>query len=300
MSLPKNDIKKKISIVILCAGKGTRLKKITRNLPKPLIRIEVLNNISILHHIINNLIKLGTRQIGIVVGYLGNTIREFISKLERNYPVMQNKLIILDTKNQYKYGSLYSFLSIIKNKDFFTSRNHYLVIPGDTIFDYNILKDVLSITSKKIDLICNHPIVFYRTTGLKPLKERYSKNRIISSAEITKVGSEIVLKKISRLKIKEIRSKDVLNQIIPITALSYESINEMLDLNRESQNTTIWQTLNNMIFNGKKILVFNIENKYDFYDIDYLSDIKKIKKKKRTIGAPINLGVIDSKELKKE
>ena len=109
----------------------------------------------------------------------------------------------------------------------------------------------------------------------------------------------MVLRKISQLKIREINYKDVLNQIIPITAFSYDLINEMSNLNRESPNTTIWQILNNMIFNGKKVLVFNIENKYDFYDIDYLYDIKKIKKKKRTIGAPINLGIIDSKELKK-
>ncbi|MFX0040469.1 MAG: sugar phosphate nucleotidyltransferase [Candidatus Heimdallarchaeota archaeon] len=281
MSLPKNDIKKKISIVVLCAGKGTRLKKITRNLPKPLIKIERLNNISILHHIINNLIKLEIKQIGIVVGYLGDTIREFISTLEKNYQVMQNKLIILDTENQYKYGPLYSFLSIIKNKDFFTSRNHYLVIPGDTIFDYDILKEVLSIVSNKIDLIQNHPFVFYRTIGLKPLEEIYSKNRIISIADIAKIGSEMVLKKISQLKIREIRSQNVLNQLIPITALSYDSINEILNLNRENLNTTVWQTLNHMIFNGKKILVFDIENKYDFYDIDYLYDIKKLKKKRK-------------------
>ena len=278
LSLQKSNFKENISAVILCAGEGKRLNQITQTIPKPLIKIEILNNISILNHIINSLINLEINQIGIVIGYLGQTIREAILTLEKNNQALINKLIIIDTEDQYKFGPLYSFLSIIKNKNFFRSRNYYLVFPGDTIYDYNILKQVLSIISNNFSLIQHHPIIFYRNIGLKPLKELYNINRIISNIEITKLGSEIILKKINQLKVGDIHTKKVLNQVIPITALSYDSINEILNLNREKRNT-IWETLNYMAFNGKKVLVFEIDNNYNFYDIDYENDLEKLKEK---------------------
>ncbi len=280
LSLQKNNFKEKISAVILCAGQGKRLNQITQIIPKPLIKIERLNNISILNHIINGLINLEIKQIGIVIGYLGETIREAISTLEKNDQTVENKLTIIDTEDQYKFGPLYSFLSIIKNKNFFRSRNYYLVFPGDTIYDYNILKQVLSIISNNFSLIQYYPIIFYRNMRLKRLKELYNINRIISNAEVIKLGSEIILKKINQLKVGEIHTKKVLNQVIPITALNYDSINEILNLNQEKPNT-IWETLNYIAFNGKKVLAFQIDNKYNFYDIDYENDLKKLKGKKR-------------------
>ena len=135
LSLQRNDFKEKICAIILCAGEGKRLKEITKSLPKPLIKIEKLNNISIINHIINNLINLEINQIAIVIGYLGEMIQEYISSITNNNELLQKKLIIIDTEKQYKLGPLYSFLSITKNSNFFTNSNYYVLIPGDTIFD---------------------------------------------------------------------------------------------------------------------------------------------------------------------
>jgi len=221
LSLLKNDFKDKLSIVILCAGEGTRLKEITKNIPKPLIKIEILNNTSILNHTINNLINLGIKQIAIVIGYLGDTIRDFISTIIKNNGSLQDKLIIINTENQYKLGPLYSFLSITKNKTFFNPDNFYIMIPA-----------------------------------------------------------EIVLKRISQVKLSDIPYKDVLNQFIPIFALSYDSINEILKLKDEIPIRTVWETINYMIVNGKKIFAFEIENKDHFYDIDNIDDLTNLNKKK--------------------
>ena len=38
------------NLVILCGGKGTRIGKITKNIPKPIIKI---NGINFLQHLIN-------------------------------------------------------------------------------------------------------------------------------------------------------------------------------------------------------------------------------------------------------
>jgi NDP-sugar pyrophosphorylase family protein len=274
LSLQENDFKEKISAVILCAGEGKRLKQITKTIPKPLLKIKKLNNTQILEHIINNLINIEINQIGIVVGYLGDSVRKFILTLEKNNQSIKDKLIIIDSEKDYRLGPLFSFLSIIKNKDFFTPKNHYLVIPGDTIFDYHIFKEVLFIISRNFESIKKHPFVFYRTMGLKPLKELYNIDKIISSAEIDKLDSEIILKEITQMKINDIPPKNLINQLIPITVISYNSINKILNLKRKNLNKTIWETLNYIIFNGSKVLAFEIEEKYFFYDIDYLNDMK--------------------------
>ncbi|MFX1309218.1 MAG: sugar phosphate nucleotidyltransferase [Promethearchaeota archaeon] len=280
MSLLKNDVKEKLSIVILCAGEGTRLKEITKTIPKPLIKIKSLNNISILHHTINNLINFEIKQIAIIIGYLGNTIHEFISKLKKKHHILQDKMIIIDTENQYKLGSLYSFLSITKNKTFFMRSNYYLVIPGDTIFDYSILKEIISIIYKNYVLIHNYPLVFYRTIKLKPLKELYNSTRLISTAEVEKLASVSILKRISQVRIKSFPLKKCINQIIPVSVFNYDFIHEILNLKGEIPYKTVWESLNYMITNGKKVYAFEIENKHQFYDIDNKNDLKRLEKKK--------------------
>ncbi len=276
----KNNFKEKLSAVILCAGEGTRLRNITKTTPKPLIKIESLNNISILHHNINNLINLEINQIGVVIGYLGDSIRESLLSLEKNNQTIQDKLVIIETENQYKFGPLYSFLSIIRNKDFFTSSRHYLIIPGDTIFNYNLLEEVLTIISYNFDLIHKHPFIFYRAIKLKSLKKLYNRNKIISNAEIEAFGSQVILRRINQEKIREFSSRYVMNQIIPISIFSFEFINKILNLKGTIHFKTVWETLNYMIESGNKVLAFEIKCKQHFYDIDNKVDINNLKKKR--------------------
>ena len=112
MSLLENKLKEKLTIVILCAGEGKRLKKLTRYTPKPLLKIKALGSELILQNIIFKLIKLEIKQIIIIIGHLGNQIREFVSRQIKNDILLQNKLVIINSENQYKFGPLHSFLNI--------------------------------------------------------------------------------------------------------------------------------------------------------------------------------------------
>ncbi|MFX1597414.1 MAG: sugar phosphate nucleotidyltransferase, partial [Promethearchaeota archaeon] len=228
MSLPGNNFKNKLSVIILCAGKGTRLKKITKNLPKPLIKIEALNNSSILNHTINNLIKLEIKKIAIVIGYLGDAIRENISTLLKENCSLQDRLIIIDTENQYKLGSLYSFLSITKNHLFFNPNFNYLLIPGDTIFDFRLLEEILSLISKNFKFLQIYSFAFYRKIDINTFKEFYKGKKIISVAEVEKSGLDMTLKKIYQNKLQFFPSKKVMNQLIPLFVFNYDTINEIL------------------------------------------------------------------------
>jgi dTDP-glucose pyrophosphorylase len=57
--------------VILAAGKGTRMKDLTNELPKPMLKVQ---GKPILDHIISGLVAAGIREIFIVTGYRGDVI----------------------------------------------------------------------------------------------------------------------------------------------------------------------------------------------------------------------------------
>lgn len=61
-----------MQIVILAAGKGTRMKNLTNEVPKPLLKYK---DISLLEHKLRAL-PSNTTNIIIVIGYLGNQIRQ--------------------------------------------------------------------------------------------------------------------------------------------------------------------------------------------------------------------------------
>ena len=274
LSPQENDITNNLSTIILCAGEGTRLKEITKNIPKPLIKIEALNDISILNKIIIDLIKLGIERIAIVVGHLGVKIRDFVGALKEKNKILQNKIHIIDSENQYKQGPLYSFLSITKNQDFFNNSNYYILIPGDNILDFNILKEIMQILSKNINIIQEHAFVFYRNIDIKKLKEIHEKSKVVSIAEIEQLRINNLLKKISQVDLQILPSTIKINQIIPIFILSKEMITEILNLKTEIPVKTVWEALNFAIEKGKKIFAFKIKNIYNFYDIDNINDLK--------------------------
>ena len=66
--------------IILCGGKGERLRPITNDVPKPLVEI---NDKPILHYLIEHLKKYNIRKINIASGYKSDVIERYFS--ENNY-----------------------------------------------------------------------------------------------------------------------------------------------------------------------------------------------------------------------
>jgi NDP-sugar pyrophosphorylase family protein len=77
MTLNIGKFKKNLTVIILCGGKGQRLKPLTSEVPKPLVKIK---NMSILEYNINHLLKFNVRNIVITSGYKNKLIKEFINK----------------------------------------------------------------------------------------------------------------------------------------------------------------------------------------------------------------------------
>ena len=108
--------------VILCGGKGERLRPITNDIPKPLV---IINDKPILHYVIQHLIKYNIRNIHIASGYKSNVIKKYF--IENHYDA---DISIYDSGD----------VDIIKRiQDILvTVQKDALILYGDTISDVDI------------------------------------------------------------------------------------------------------------------------------------------------------------------
>jgi D-glycero-D-manno-heptose 1,7-bisphosphate phosphatase len=115
-----------IDAVILVGGKGSRLGYLTKNIPKPLLKI---NNQIFLDSLIAKLIKYNFNRIYLLCSFK----KESFFKLYNNKTIHNSKILCIDEGvAKGTGGALYKLKNIIK-KDF-------LLINGDTYFDIDISK----------------------------------------------------------------------------------------------------------------------------------------------------------------
>jgi glucose-1-phosphate cytidylyltransferase len=110
--------------IILCGGKGIRLRPLTNDKPKPLVEID---GYPILYHVINHLVKSGIKKFYIATGYKSIKIEEFMGKSfkEIDYTIINSG----DVDILCRIKDCMKFL----NDDF-------ILCYGDTISNVNIKK----------------------------------------------------------------------------------------------------------------------------------------------------------------
>ena len=67
-------MKRHVAVLILCGGKGERLRPLTESLPKPLVEIK---GRPILSYLMDHVVKFGIVDIVIAAGFKSEKIREF-------------------------------------------------------------------------------------------------------------------------------------------------------------------------------------------------------------------------------
>ena len=113
--------------VILAAGVASRLKPLTDNTPKCLLKIGKKN---ILERTIDNLIQNDITDIIVVTGFLEEQITDFISS---NYPQLNAKYL-----NNEKYDSTNNIYSLWMIKDLVLNDDMFL-LDSDILFDQRII-----------------------------------------------------------------------------------------------------------------------------------------------------------------
>jgi glucose-1-phosphate cytidylyltransferase len=90
--------------VILCGGRGTRIRDVSDEVPKPMVPI---GGLPILWHIMKYYSSWGHRNFVLCLGYLGNTIRDFFLNYDAH---TQDVTLALGLKTQLQYYSKHAEL----------------------------------------------------------------------------------------------------------------------------------------------------------------------------------------------
>ena len=109
----------------MAAGKGVRMLPLTKDIPKPLIRV---NGKPFLYYLMKNLIKAGFEDIGIIVGYKKEKIKEFLGEFGF-------RAELIEQKEQLGTGHAVKVV-----KDFI--QNNFIVVNGDNLYSAEDLKKI--------------------------------------------------------------------------------------------------------------------------------------------------------------
>ena len=146
---------KELPILLLCAGKGSRMSSEAKGLHKSLVPLRQGTPGS-LELLIRTFNRLRISSIYVVVGHKKEQILEKLESLTVAY----TDLIPIDAADEYEDGPLYSFLSA---KDHLVSMPLFAILPADTIF-HPALFDTL----RNIEYNAGYCYVFYYTTAQEP------------------------------------------------------------------------------------------------------------------------------------
>ncbi|MBI1795771.1 MAG: NTP transferase domain-containing protein [Candidatus Eisenbacteria bacterium] len=110
--------------IIPVAGVGTRLRPHTHTLPKVLLHVA---GKPIIAHILDDLPDLGIREAVLIVGYMGDLVREYVT---RNYPRLKTHFV--DQPERLGLGHAVSLAAP------YVDDRPVLIILGDTIFEADL------------------------------------------------------------------------------------------------------------------------------------------------------------------
>lgn len=227
--------------IILAAGIGSRLRPLTNDLPKCLLK---LNSITILEHQIKNLKECGIHEIIIVVGHKSNKIKAFLKKDSLDIKIIKNK----------DYFNTNNLFSLWLAKDYF--EDGFICINSDVIFDINILKQLL------------------RSEGDICL----AVDKKECNAEDMKVKvNDIFIKKIG----KRLDNDEIYGEFIGISKFTKQGVNSLIQAFSEISLNMIKKSylaniIQKIINDDHKIHMIEINRKF-WTEIDFIEDLNEIK-----------------------
>lgn len=122
----------KMKAVILAAGVGSRIKPLTDNCPKSLLKVA---GKPILERMINHILECGIQEIVFVLGYLDTQIKGFV---KAKYPDLKAHFIINEKYEQTNTGYSLMLTEIAMKGDGF------IKFDADVVFDISVLRRLIA------------------------------------------------------------------------------------------------------------------------------------------------------------
>ncbi len=127
--------------IILAAGMGKRLKALTRDNTKCMIRV---NGVTLIERMLRQIENAGVSRITLVIGYEGKKLKEFISSLNISTPVHYIENPVYNrTNNIY---SLFLARDVLKQED-------TILFESDIIFEDSVLDELISDSRENLTLV---------------------------------------------------------------------------------------------------------------------------------------------------
>jgi choline kinase len=181
--------------IILAAGIGSRIKPLTDNCPKCLLKI---GNHTILEMMVSHILECGIKEIIFVVGYLESQIKDYI---QNSFPGLKVQFVTnqryMETNTGY---SLMLASELINGSDF-------VKFDADVVFDNKILKNLIE--SDFTNCLCIDRNINLEAEEIKVIIQ--GKNRVVKASKtvdpLDAVGESIGIEKIDSKTAKTLFSE---------------------------------------------------------------------------------------------
>ena len=257
--------KKKKDLVILAGGRGTRIKKLLKKYPKPMLKC---NKKHFLSYIINYVCKFNFRKIFILTGYKSEIIFKKFNNKEFNFINIE----CIKEKNLLGTGGALKNLS--------KKVNDFILINGDTLFNINLtdfiktikpnaLGSIALVKNKKQESLKLHKLILK-----KNLVQYNDKGNFMNGGVyfFKKNFLKFIVKKQCSLE------NDVLPKLIKKKKISGKYYNNFfIDIGSEK---TYKKAPKLLLKNLKKPAVFLDRDGVINYDYNYVYKLKKFKFRK--------------------
>lgn len=222
--------------IILAAGRGKRLKPLTNNIPKTLIKV---NGKTILERLIETLKECGVDDILVVAGYLADEV----SNVVQNY----NGVNLL-YNNEYSYTDNMYSLMLCRDK---CINESILILNGDLIVNKNIIRNSLNCGCS------NMPID--RNTALKD-----GQKVIIEDNRITRISKQLLFAHGTAINIVYFSVEDA--------TIYFENIEKIIKY--EKRTNEWWEIALDDILDKVNVKSIEINNNF-WIEIDDYNDLER-------------------------
>ncbi|MCK5062828.1 MAG: phosphocholine cytidylyltransferase family protein [Candidatus Aenigmarchaeota archaeon] len=241
-----------MKLIILAAGKGSRLMPLTKNTPKPLM--DLGNGVTLLEKQLESITKSGViDEVILVIGYLGHQIESKMSYYQK-----QGVKITTVYNPFFEHSNNLISLWLAKHE----MNDEFMITNGDNIFTPDVFKDLVEKTGEGIHLT----ILKRDKYGIDDMKVTISDmNHIVHvSKDIDDEnahGESVGLVKVSGSR--------YLN--------AYKNTLEILARNDEYINKFWLETFNALSGNGVNVTPFEIVGNDKWQEIDIHVDLENFK-----------------------